>query len=33
MAKNEKMIKIRKFYKSQINLVKLSNEDQRVINE
>ena len=33
MAKNEKMIKTRKFYKSQINLVKMSNEDLRVINE
>ena len=32
MAKNEKMIKTRKFYKSQINLVKISNEDLRVIN-
>ena len=29
MAKNEKMIKTRKFYKSQINLVKMSNEDLR----
>ena len=27
------MIKTRKFYKSQINLVKMSNEDLRVINE
>ena len=27
------MIKTRKLYKSQINLVKMSNEDQRVINE
>ena len=33
MAKTEKMIKTRKFYKSQINLVKMSNEDLRVINE
>ena len=33
MAKNENMIKIRKFYKSQINLVKMSNEDLKVINE
>ena len=33
MAKNEKMIKTRKFYKSQINLVKMSNEHLRVINE
>ena len=34
MAKNEKkMIKPQKFYKSQINLVKMSNEDLRVINE
>ena len=33
MAKNEKMIKNRKFYRSQINLVKISNEDLRVINE
>ena len=33
MAKNEKLIKTRKFYKSQINLVKMSNEDLRVINE
>ena len=33
MAKNEKMIKTRKFYKCQINLVKMSNEDLRVINE
>ena len=27
------MIKTRKFYRSQINLVKMSNEDLRVINE
>ena len=27
------MIKTQKFYKSQINLVKMSNEDLRVINE
>ena len=33
MAKKEKMIKTRKFYKSQINLVKMSNDDLRVINE
>ena len=34
MAKNEKMIKkTQKFYKSQINLVKMSNEDLKVINE
>ena len=33
MAKNEKMIKTRKFYKSQINLVKMSNDDLRVVNE
>ena len=33
MVKNKKMIKTRKFYKSQINLVKMSNEDIRVINE
>ena len=34
MAKNKKkMIKNRKFYKSQINLVKMSNDDLRVINE
>ena len=33
MAKNEKMIKTRKFYRSQINLVKISNEDLRIINE
>ena len=33
MAKNEKMIKTRKFYMSQINLVKMSNEDLRVIKE
>ena len=33
MAKNKKMIKTRKFYRSQINLVKMSNEDLRVINE
>ena len=33
MTKNEKIIKTRKFYKSQINLVKMSNEDLRVINE
>ena len=34
MAKNKKkMIKTRKFYMSQINLVKMSNEDLRVINE
>ena len=30
MAKNEKMIKTRKFYKSQINLVKMSNEMSNV---
>ena len=33
MAKNKTMIKTRKFYRSQINLVKMSNEDLRVINE
>ena len=33
MVKNKKMIKTRKFYNSQINLVKMSNEDLRVINE
>ena len=34
MAKKEKkMIKTRKFYRSQINLVKMSNKDLRVINE
>ena len=33
MTKNEKMIKTRKFSKSQINLVKMSNGDLRVINE
>ena len=33
MVKNEKMIKTWKFYKSQINLVKISNGDLRVINE
>ena len=33
MAKNEKMIKTQKFYMSQINLVKMSNEDLRVINK
>ena len=33
MAKNEKMIKTRKFYRSQINLVRMSVEDLRVINE
>ena len=33
MTKNEKMIKTKNFYKSQINLVKMSNEDLRVINE
>ena len=33
MAKNEKMIKTWKFYKSQINLVKMSKEDLRFINE
>ena len=34
MAKNKKkMIKTRKFNRSQINLVKMSNEDLRVINE
>ena len=33
MAKNEKNDKTRKFYRSQINLVKMSNEDLRVINE
>ena len=27
------MIKIQKFYKSQINLVKISNGDPRVLNE
>ena len=32
MAKN-KNDKNRKFYRSQINLVKMSNEDLRVINE
>ena len=31
MAK--KMIKTQKFYRSKINLVKMSNEDLRVINE
>ena len=33
MARNGKMIKSRKFYRSQKNLVKLSYEDLRVINE
>ena len=33
MAKKEKMMKTRKFYMTQINLVKLSNDDLRVINE
>ena len=33
MAKNEKTIKTQKFYRSQINLIKMSNEDLRVINE
>ena len=33
MGKKEKMIKTQKFYWSQINLVKMSNEDLRVINE
>ena len=34
MEKNKnKMIKTRKFYRSQINLVKMSNEDLRVINK
>ena len=33
MDKKEKMIKTRKFYRSQMNLVKMSNEDLRVINE
>ena len=33
MAKNKKMIKTQKFYRSQINLIKMSNEDLRVINE
>ena len=34
MAKNKKIIKkIQKFNRSQINLVKMSNEDLRVINE
>ena len=33
MIKNEKMIKIKKFYRSQINLVKMSNKDLRVLNE
>ena len=33
MTKNEKMIKNRKFYRNQINLVKLSNRDLKVINE
>ena len=33
MAENEKMIKTSKFYRSQINLLKMSNEYLRVINE
>ena len=33
MTKNEKMIKSHKFYWGQINLVKMSNDDLRVINE
>ena len=33
MTKNEKMIKTRKFYKSQINLIKMSNDNSKVINE
>ena len=34
MEKNEnKMIKTLKFYRRQINLVKMSNEDLRVINK
>ena len=33
MDENEKMIQTRKFYRSQINLVKMSNEDLRVVNE
>ena len=33
MAKNKKMITTQKFYKSQINLVNMLNEDLRVINE
>ena len=33
MEKMKKMIKTCKFYKSQINLVKMSNEDLRVINK
>ena len=33
MAKNEKNDKNPKFYRSQINLVKMSNEDLKVINE
>ena len=33
MAKNKKNDKNPKFYKSQIHLVKMSNEDQRFINE
>ena len=33
MAKNEKMIRTQKFYRSKINLLKMSNEDLRVINE
>ena len=33
MAKNEKMIKTQNFYRSQMNLVKMPNEDLRVINE
>ena len=33
MAKNEKMIQTRKFYRSHINLVRMSVEDLRVINE
>ena len=33
MEKKRKMIKTQKFYRSKINLVKMSNEDLRVINE
>ena len=33
MAKNEKMIKTQKFYRNQIKLVKMSNENLKFINE
>ena len=33
MVKKGKMIKTRKFNRNQINLIKISNEDLRIINE